>query len=92
MFGINVGQVAKGWVNDALKLEQDLYDQRMPICTKCPLYSDGPLGPICDSKKCIDEKTGEITSYPGPGKICGCRCVLTKKTRVKNAKCVRGLW
>jgi hypothetical protein len=91
MFGINVGQIAKGWVNDALKLEQDLHDRRISICKSCPLYSETALGPICDAKKCVDE-VGNVTSYPGNGKVCGCNCYIDKKTRVKNSKCVRGLW
>lgn len=91
MFGLNVKQIAEGWINDTLKLEQDLYNRRMPICRKCPLYSEGKMGPMCDAKKCIDENE-VVSSYPGNGKICGCGCYIEKKTRVKNSKCVRGLW
>lgn len=91
MFGLNVKQIAEGWVNDALKLEQDLYNQRIPICKNCPLYSESKLGPMCDAKKCIDGNE-VLSSYPGNGKTCGCGCFIEKKVRVKNSKCVRGLW
>lgn len=35
-------------------LNQSLYDERIAICEKCPLYKvDKIRGPICDSNKYI---------------------------------------
>lgn len=54
MFGINVGQVIKGHVNEITKQENALYESRIKICQTCPLYTETSLGPICDSKKCFN--------------------------------------
>ena len=93
MFGLNTKHIAKGWVNDFLNKEEELYQKRISICRKCILYSNGgAFGPICDSKKCINPSTGEPTYAPSSTSICGCGCFLNKKTRVQEAKCVLGKW
>lgn len=92
MFGINVGQVIKGHVNEITKQENDLYESRIRICKQCPLYTETSLGPVCDSKKCFNKETNKTQSYPSDGFICGCACRLNAKTRLKNAKCVLNKW
>lgn len=93
MFGLNTKHIAKGWVNDLLNKEEELYNTRIVICKACPLYSKGgALGPVCDSKKCINPNTGKLVYAPSTTDICGCSCFLNKKTRVKEAKCVLGKW
>lgn len=94
MFGINsleqVGQIAEGWTNDLLGKEQELSDKRMAICKQCPLYDKEK--DKCDSRKCYNKDTHEVTTYPQDGFICGCGCFMQKKSRVKNAKCVLSKW
>lgn len=94
MFGINsfeqIGQIAEGWTNDFLGKEQELSDMRMKICRKCPLYNKET--DRCDSKKCYNKETGELSTSPGNGFICGCGCYMAKASRVKNKKCVLGRW
>lgn len=92
MFGINVGQVIKGHINEITKQEQELSEQRMKICKQCPLYTETSLGPICDSKKCYNPETKQVQSYPSEGYTCGCACRLNAKTRLQNAKCVLNKW
>ena len=92
MFGINVGQVIKGHINEITKQENALYESRIKICQTCPLYTETSLGPICDSKKCFNQKTNTVQSYPGDGLVCGCACRLNAKTRLKNAQCVLNKW
>jgi hypothetical protein len=60
MFGINVGQVIKGHINEITKQEQELSEQRMQICRQCPLYTETMAGPICDSKKCLNAETNTV--------------------------------
>lgn len=94
MFGENVleqvGQIAEGWTNDFLGKEQELSDMRMKICRKCPLYDEEK--DRCSSKRCYNKETGELSTAPEKGFICGCGCFISKKSRVRNAKCVLGYW
>ena len=93
MFGISlntIGQIAEGWTNDFLGKEQELSDMRMKICRKCPLYNKET--DRCDSKKCWDIKQNKLADAPGKDVICGCQCIISKKSRVPNAKCVLSRW
>lgn len=90
MFGI--GQIVKGHYNEFLNKEQELSEKRLKICRECPLYREGPLGPVCDSRKCYNSETKEISSYPKDNFICGCGCRLKAKTTLENAKCVLNKW
>lgn len=94
MFGINdfsqFGQIVEGYTNYAFGKEEELSEKRMEICRKCPLYDEDT--DRCSSKKCYNKKTGELSTVPDKGFICGCNCYMTKKSRVKNAKCVLNNW
>lgn len=94
MFGINsteqIKQIAEGWTNDLLGREQELSDKRMKICKECPIYDEN--ADRCDSKKCLNKETGEITQYPGKATVCGCGCYMKKKTRVPSSHCVLNKW
>ena len=95
MFGINsfeqVSQIAEGHLKELTKQENALYESRMEICKKCPLFSD-TLGGICDSKKCWNTESKQLVKYPGEHVTCGCGCRLSAKTRLKNAHCVLNKW
>lgn len=93
MFGLPVGQIVRGHFNEVTQREQKLYEKRIAICYKCPLYTKGKLGDTCDAKKCVDpEKQDEIFQYPKPRAICGCGCRLSAKARLEDAKCVLNKW
>ena len=92
MFGINVGQVIKGHINEITKQEQELYKSRIRICKQCPLYTETTFGPVCDSKKCFNPDTNKSQYYPSAGYICGCGCRLSAKTRLKDSECVLNKW
>lgn len=87
-----VGQIAQGHFNEITKRENELHDSRMEICKDCPLFTQTSLGGMCDAKKCLNQSTGEIGSYPGQNIICGCGCRLDAKTRLKYAHCVLNKW
>lgn len=94
MFGIEsfdqFEQITEGHLKEITRQENELHDQRIAICKKCPLYESGPLGPICSSRKCV--KGDEVFKYPEPGATCGCGCRLSAKTRLKGATCVLNKW
>lgn len=92
MFGINVGQVIKGHINEITNQENALYEARIKICKKCPLYTETTFGPVCDSKKCFNPNTNKSQYYPSAGYICGCGCRLSAKTRLKDSECVLNKW
>lgn len=93
MFGYDLNQIIEGHIKEALNLENDLYNKRMPICRQCPLYTkDNILGALCDNKKGYNPQTGEINNLPEPGFVRGCGCRLEAKNRVKKSKCVLNKW
>lgn len=85
--------IINGHVNEALGKNEDIKDQRMEICKKCPLYKETPMGPVCNPRLYISEtdKT-TVTDRPRVGYKRGCGCRITAKTRLPNAKCVIGKW
>lgn len=95
MFGINsfeqVEQIVEGHYKEITNQENELFEQRIKICKRCPLYTD-ILGGICDSKKCWDIEKNTLKSFPEKNIICGCGCRLNAKLRLKNAKCVLNKW
>lgn len=94
MFGITstkqLQQIAEGWTNYALGREEELSNERMKICRECPLYNEET--DRCDSKRCYNKETGELNDLPQKGFICGCNCLMKKKTRSVSSKCVLGKW
>ena len=93
MFGqYDVGAIIQGHFNEVTNRENELYESRIRICKKCPLFTNGPLGYVCDAKKCINTETNEMAYGPGKDITCGCGCRLAAKLRLKNAKCVLNKW
>lgn len=93
MFGVNVRDVLEGHYKEITNQENELYEKRITICRKCPLYTvkEG-LGPVCDSKKCWNENEKVIETYPSSNNVCGCGCRLNAKTRLASSKCVLNKW
>lgn len=59
-------------------MTDDLYESRMEICKKCPLYKvDDVYGPVCDKSKYISsiDKTS-VSFLPKKDYIKGCGCKL----------------
>lgn len=92
MFG-KVGDIIEGHYKELTNQENDLYEKRIAICRKCPLYTvNKDLGEICDGKKCFNSKLNSIEPIPSHDTICGCGCRLKAKTRLVNAECVLNRW
>lgn len=92
MFG-KINDIVEGHYKEITNQENELYEKRIKICKKCPLYTvNSVLGEICDSKKCWNEKENIIETFPSQNNTCGCGCRLSAKTRLKQAKCVLNRW
>lgn len=73
-------------------LNQELYNERIEICKKCPLYKEDKIrGPICDSNKFISPDGIKWSWFRKEGYVRGCGCALTKAKNPKN-RCIIGLW
>ena len=85
---LQLDKIAEGFYNNILKKEEDLYNERIVICKKCPLFKKTKIfGPVCNSELYINDKD-EISKTLKPGFVKGCGCVLNSKTRLENAKCI----
>lgn len=68
-------------------------EQRLKICEQCPLVKiDSIFGPVCDSSKYMDPRTGEVSRSYRTGWVRGCACKLRWKTASPTAHCVAGKW
>lgn len=87
-----ISQIAKGFFNNLLNKEEDLYESRIRICRECPIRTvDRVFGEICDPSLYINEKN-EVSKQSKPGFKKGCGCILSSKTRVDEAKCIINKW
>lgn len=88
MSELNFSDIAKGFYNNIMDKEQELYNYRMKICKECPLWKiDKLFGAICNSKLYI-HKNGNVSTTPKAGYIKGCNCVLASKTRLDYKHCI----
>lgn len=75
-------------------LENDiLFQERIEICKKCPLYKEHSLyGAICDSNKYISPDGTKWSYLRKDGYIRGCSCHLLKKCRNPKNHCIINKW
>lgn len=88
---MEIGQIIKGHINEALNLNKDISQGRIQICLSCPLYSP-KLGGICNSKLWLNPETGDVSTEKKDGYINGCSCRIKAKTRLTNEKCPADKW
>lgn len=68
-------------------------EERLQVCKRCNLVRIDPVyGPVCDSTKYMNPKTGETSRLPHAGWIRGCACKLAWKTKNPTAHCVANKW
>lgn len=73
-------------------LDQSLYEERIAICEKCPLYKlDKIRGPVCDSNKFISPDGTKWSWFRKDGYVRGCGCGL-RKAKIPANKCIVGKW
>ena len=74
-------------------LDRSLYDERIAICEKCPLYKvDKIKGPVCDSNKYISPDGTKWSWFRKDGYVRGCGCHLSGKWKNIRSKCIIGKW
>lgn len=88
---MQIGQIVKGHVNEALGLNNDISQQRLQVCYRCPLYTSR-LGGICNDRLWLDPITGDVSVTKKEGYKKGCGCRLLAKTRLSAAQCPVNKW
>jgi len=89
----NIGNIAKGFYNNLLGKEEDLYKQRYSICKNCKLLKvDSIFGEICNSTLYLNIVTNVISPIEKEGFKNGCACVIKSKLRVKETNCPLNKW
>ena len=74
-------------------MNEDFYLTRIKICEECRLYKISFSGAICNPDLYLNLEDKTTTSYiPKNGYVRGCNCLLKRKAKIKNAKCIAGKW
>ena len=82
-----ISQIIEGTVNNITNRKPDLYRERIQICRSCKLITTSVFGEICNNKLWLNPETDETSNFYKDGYKKGCGCVLSSKTRVKEAHC-----
>lgn len=88
---MQVGQIVKGHVNEALGINKDISERRLRICHDCPLYSP-KFGGLCNNRLWLNPSTGDVSIEQREGYKRGCGCRLLAKTKVYEASCPVNKW
>ncbi len=71
----------------------DLAEERMAICKKCPLYKDDPdRGEICNPNKYLSPDGEKYSYFKKDGWVKGCSCHLPLKWARQNSHCPAKKW
>lgn len=90
---MSVKDIVDGHIKMIFNQEDEMSEQRMKICKKCPLcVKDSIRGWVCSKKLYINPETDEVSLSPKQGWIRGCNCTMSSKTRLKHATCIAGKW
>ena len=81
--------ILKGHVEELREGNQSIFETRMEVCKKCPLYKETMMGPICNPSKYMNDQ-GDVSTSPMTGYKKGCGCRLNAKTRLTYATCTHG--
>ena len=90
---MSVNQIIEGTWKNILNLDEALYNKRIAICHECKIINKGTIfGDVCSSSLYLNPITNEVSEVEKKGFIQGCGCVLSSKTRVKDAHCPAWKW
>ena len=89
---MDIKDIIEGHVNELFDKHDKLSEERLSICRKCPLIKESSFGPICDSNKWINPRTGEVSDTPKLNYKRGCACRLNAKTRLIHNHCIILKW
>lgn len=88
--GSSITDIIKGHIKEFLNKDEQLSEERLAICAKCPLILDTAFGKVCNASLYV--KGDKVSPSPLPGYSRGCGCRLNAKTRIKNSKCPDNKW
>ena len=88
---MEIGNIVKGHINEALQLNKDISAGRLQICYSCPLYST-KFGGLCNNRLWLNIETGDVSMVRKPGYQNGCGCKLNYKVSNLNSTCPVGKW
>lgn len=88
---MNVLDIINGTFKNIFNLNEELKNNRLKICYRCPLYSK-LLGGICNNRLWLNVKSGEVSTKKKEGFNRGCGCILESKARLSDATCPNGKW
>ena len=83
---MEIGNIVKGHINEALQLNKDISAGRLQICYSCPLYST-KFGGLCNNRLWLN-----VSMVRKPGYQNGCGCKLNYKVSNLNSTCPVGKW
>ena len=89
---MEIGNIVKGNINRLLGLNKNLYEERIKICKRCPLYKLKFGEEICNHKLYLNPKTNDVSTEQKDGYIKGCGCLLKSKTPILEAHCPVDKW
>ena len=69
-------------------MKESSTDERIKICEKCPIYSNGR----CCSRLWLNPQTNEVSTFAKVGYVRGCNCIIAMKARSRFNHCVAGKW
>lgn len=87
----DIKEIIKGHLKELINANEELCNERLEICKRCPLYIVKSYGAVCNNKLWINKKD-EVSRYPREGYVRGCNCRLTAKARLENECCVIHKW
>ena len=89
---MSLKQIITGTANELLGRNQDLWEVRMNICKKCPLFEESGFGLRCNPSLYLNPETGDTSSVSKANYYRGCGCRLEAKTRCTDCKCPASKW
>ena len=87
-----IKNIINGHVNELLKSNTEISEDRLKICKLCPLFINKWYGMVCNSGLYINPITNETSIEFSKGFIKGCGCRLEAKTRDRGSKCPAKKW
>jgi hypothetical protein len=88
-----ISDIAEGHLNEFLRKNEEMQQERLEICSKCPICDkETPFGYMCSDKLWIHPATNEVSSFARDGFIRGCGCRLNAKTTLKDNHCIINKW
>lgn len=84
--------IVDGHIKELKGENQELYEKRLAICKKCPLFKESGVGFVCNRQLWMNPETGEVSTENIVNWVRGCGCRLNAKLRIPSMKCPANKW